>query len=217
MKRSYTYTFLILLTLSMNSCFHSCEKIHLSPVAGLDLSQFSEEDGYAGSENGGGSLVGFQLGLDAIAPINPQFGLESGLRLAGKGNKTSMNGDGYNYSDKTVMTYLDVPILARYGLGESGFSFYGGVQPSLLLGAKRKSDGTEGGSNSETITDNFNTLDMAGSLGVGYQFKNGIRLNLGYDHGFSNIAKDDTFGMSKINNRTLKLTLGYAFGKKKSK
>ena len=213
MKRLYTYTFLILLTLSMNSCFFSCQDLHFSPAVGLDSSQFSEEDVSPGSENGGGSLIGFQLGLDAIVPINPQLGLESGLRLAGKGNKTGMSGDGYSYSDKTPMTYLDVPVLARYGIGESGFSVYGGIQPSVLLGAKRKSDGSEGGSNSETVTDNFKTLDMAGSLGAGYQFANGIRLNLGYDHGFSNIAKDNTLGMGKINNRTLKLTLGYTFGK----
>lgn len=215
MKRLLNYAFLILLTLSMNSCFVSCKDIVLSPAVGLDISKFNEEDGYAGSENGGGSLVGYQIGLDAIAPINPQLGLESGLRLATKGNKSSFGGDGYSFEDKTVMTYLDVPLGARYGFGESGFSVFGGLQPSLLLGAKQKSDGSEGGSNSETVTDNFKTLDMAGSLGIGYQFKSGIRLNLGYDYGFANIAKSDDFGVGKINNRTLKFTIGYILGKNK--
>lgn len=189
-----------------------------SPVAGIDYSKLSEDGAY-GSLNAE-SLLSYRLGLDAMMPLNEQVSLESGLHLAGKGGKSSFESDGdgegaYSFEDKTRLNYLDVPLLARYRLGESGFSIYGGVQPSLLLSAKQKSDGTGSESQSTNIRDRYKSLDMAGSLGVGYGFGNGLRINFGYDHGFSNIVKSDAFGSGKISNRTFKLTLGYNLGKRK--
>lgn len=223
MKRLIRSIMLVVLCLSMNSCFHSCENLHFSPVAAIDFSKFEESDGYSESNNGG-SLIGPQFGIDVISPINPQWSLESGLRFAAKGNKTSFDsdsdsfeGEAYSFEDKTRLNYIDVPVLARYQIGGNGFSVYGGVQPSLLLSANQKSSGSESENQSMNLKDSFKTLDMAGSLGVGYQFKNGIQLNLGYDHGFSNIAKSNAFGMGNINNRTFKLSVGYALGRKKSK
>lgn len=223
MKRLIRSTLLITLCLSMNSCVFSCKKVHFSPIVGIDSSKFNESDGYSGSSNEG-SLIGPQFGIDVISPINPQLSLESGLRFAAKGNKTTFDsgddgfeGEAYSFEDKTRLNYIDVPVLARYQIGGNGFSVYGGVQPSLLLSANQKSSGSESENQSMNVKDSYKTLDMAGSLGVGYQFKNGIRLNLGYDHGFSNIVKSNAFGMGNINNRTFKLTVGYRLGKKKSK
>lgn len=222
MKRVLRFTVLIFLCFSMNSCFVTCRDIVMSPVVAIDSSKFSEEGDYGGS-NDGGSLIGLQLGMDAFAPINEQLSLESGLRYAAKGNKTSFEsggefeGENYSFEDKTRLNYIDIPVLARYQLGNSGFSAYGGVQPSLLLSAQQKSSGTGSEDQSMRVTDSYKTLDFAGSLGVGYQFQNGIRLNLGYDHGFSNIAKSDAFGASTLNNRTVKLSVGYTIPLKKSK
>lgn len=221
MKRVLRFTVLIFLCFSMNSCVLSCRDIVLSPVVGLDSSQFSEEGDYGGS-NDGSSLTGLQLGVDALAPLTNQLLLEGGLRYAAKGNKTSFDdggefeGENYSFEDKTRLNYIDLPILARYRLGNSGFSAYGGVQPSLLLSAQQKSSGTGSADQSMRVTDSYKTLDFAGSLGIGYQFQNGIRLNLGYDHGFSNIAKSDAFGAGAINNRTFKLSVGYTIPLKKS-
>lgn len=219
MKRVLRFTFLIFLSLTMNSCFVACKDLVYSPAVSIDFSKFSEEDGYEGSDDGS-FLGGPQLGIDVIAPINEQLSLESGLRFAGKGSKSSFEseadgGEGaYSFEDKTRLNYFDIPILARYRLGEGGFSVYGGVQPSLLLSAKQKSEGTGSESQTMNVKDSYKSLDMAGSVGMGYAFGNGLRINLGYDHGFANIAKGDAFGTGKINNRTLKLTLGYTFGKK---
>lgn len=214
MKRIVRFSSLIILCLSMNSCFFSCQDLVLSPVVGIDSSQFSEDGDYTGSDNGG-SLIGLQLGMDAFAPINDQLLLEGGLRYAAKGNKTSFDGGGeleggsYTFEDRIRLNYVDIPVLARYRFGNSGFSAYGGVQPSVLLSAQQKSSGTGSENQSARVTDSYKTLDLAGSLGVGYRFKNGIRVNLGYDHGFTNIAKSESFGVGTINNRTVKLSVGY--------
>ena len=209
---------MIFLSLSMNSCFVSCKDVVYSPTVAIDFSKFSESDGYENSNNGG-ALLGPQLGIDLIAPINEQLSLESGLRFAGKGNKTSFEGQesegAYSFEDKIRLNYLDVPLLARYQLGKGGFSIYGGVQPSLLISAKQKGEGTGSESQNTDVKDSYKSLDMAGSIGMGYEFTNGLRVNLGYDHGFANIADNSAFGAGKINNRTFKLSLGYKFGKKK--
>lgn len=221
MKRVLRFTALIMLGLSMNSCIVSCRDVVMSPVVAIDSSKFSEEGDYGGS-NGGSSLLGLQVGVDAFAPLTDQILLESGLRYAAKGNKTSFEGGGefeggsYNFEDQTRLNYIDIPVLARYRFGSSGFSAYGGLQPSLLLSARQKSSGTESVDQTTTVTDGYKTFDFAGSLGVGYRFQNGIRVNLGYDHGFSNIAKSDAFGVGAIRNRTVKLSVGYTIPLKKS-
>jgi len=194
----------------MSSCF-SCKKLIFSPIIGIDASKFSDEDDYAGSN--GESLIGYQVGIDAIVPFNDLLSFESGLHLAGKGNKSSFSGDGFSSEDKINMTYIDLPMLARYNVGQGGFSVYGGLQPSILLNANQKTvnDDSE---DSQKVTDQFKTLDLAGSIGVGYQFSNGVRLNLGYDYGFSNISANQDFGTGKVNNRTFKLIVGYTLGQK---
>jgi len=181
-----------------------------SPIVAVDYSQFSDE-GTSGDSNK--SLAGFQVGTSVSKPIIEQLSLETGAHLATKGNKTSLSdGEEFSYSSKIVSTYLDVPVLARYALGQSGFSVYGGVQPSLLLSAKTKTSGT-GGEDSQKITNNYKTLDLAGSVGVGYQFTSGFRLLLGYDHGLTDIS--NTPNAPKTHNRTLKFGIGYSFGGEK--
>ena len=190
-------------------------------AAGAGSSNINEKMEYAGSNSGGGSLIGPHIGVDVFSPISKRLSLQSGLRFAGKGNKTSFESEGdggegaYSFEDKIRLNYLDMPLLARYRIGEGGFSVYGGVQPSLLLSAKQKSEGTGSEGQTTDAKDSYKSLDMAGSVGVGYAFGNGLNVNLGYDHGLSNIAKSDALGMGKIQNRTIKLTLGYTLGKKK--
>lgn len=210
--KTFTKLFCIVgLCLNLSGCF-SCKNLVYSPVLGIDASKFAEDGDYG--DSGSQSLIGIQAGVDINAPINEQLSFESGLKLAGKGTKSGSGSEEYSYNTKTNMTYIDVPLLTRYSFGQ-GFSAYGGVQPSVLVSAKQKTDGIEGGSSGQNVKDNFKGTDLAGSIGVGYQFKNGIRLNLGYDHGFSNIAKSESFGAGKINSRTFKFTVGYQLGGKK--
>jgi len=190
----------------------ACSPGHLSPIGAIDVSKFNEGGEYGNSS--GESTIGFQLGVDFIIPVNDQVSAETGLRLARKGSKSSFGDADYSFEDKVLSTYVDIPLLARYKIGQKGFSVYGGLQPSVLLGAKRKSK-VDGSSSSQKVTDQYKTLDLAGSIGVGYQLDNGIKLNLGYDHGFVNISKNNDFGGSKINNRTFKLMVGYVLPNKR--
>jgi len=156
-------------------------------------------------------FISYRVGLSTEVSINDKFSFEPGLLLAGKGNKASNNG----FEEKVNLTYIDVPLMINYKLGESKFSINGGLQPSILVNAKRKTkiNGTE---DSKKVTDQFNTFDLAVSLGVAYHFDNGFGLNFGYDHGITNINKNDVdFGSGfKAHNRVLRFGLNYVLGKK---
>jgi len=157
-------------------------------------------------------FLSYSVGVGAEVPINDKFSFNPAVALSGKGNKTSNVG----FEDKITSTYIDVPLLISYKLGESKFNLNAGLQPSILLNAKRKITGN-GNEDSQKITDQFNAFDLAASLGAGYHFNNGFGLNVGYDHGLININKsDDDFGSSlKAHNRALRFGVSYIFSKNK--
>jgi hypothetical protein len=154
-------------------------------------------------------FLSYRVGIGTEVPINDKFSFQPGLLLAGKGNKANSLG----FEEKINLTYIDIPLMLNYKLGESKFSVNGGLLPSFLVNAKRKTkvNGTE---DSQKVTDQFNTFDLAAIIGAGYHFDNGFGLNIGYDHGVTNINKsNDDFGSAfKAYNRVLRLGLSYKFG-----
>jgi len=196
----------------------SCSSVLFGVTAGANSSNFSEggEYDYGGQDNA--SRIGVQLGARAFLPINDNFSVESGLGFASKGSTTdfgseSDGGEVFSLEERTRLSYLEVPILARYQFNNTGFSTFAGLQPSLLLSAKQEVEGTGQPSVSMDVKDSFKNFDTAAVLGVGYQFNNGLQLNASYDFGLVNIVDSNTQGLGELRNRSLKLSLGYIFGK----
>ena len=154
-------------------------------------------------------LLSYSVGVGTQIPISETFSFKPRVLVTGKGNKTMEAG----FEDKLTTTYIDVPLLVSYKVGESNFNINAGLQPSVLLSANRKITGN-GNEESQKVTDQFNTFDLGATIGVGYIFDNGIGLNLGYDHGITNINKSSEFGSSfKAYNRVLHVGVSYAFMK----
>lgn len=169
----------------------------------------SRENASRSANNGRESkpFLSYRAGGRAVWPVADKVSVSSGLFLAGKGSK--YEDSSFNIEEKTTLTYIDVPARVHYEFGETGLNINGGFQPSFLIGAKN----TVTINGNETVTkgtDNFNTFDIAAGVGAGYTFANGILINLGYDHGLSNINKND-FGGFESKNRVLHLSLGYKF------
>ncbi len=200
-----------------------CDAVY-SPVVGVNRSNFKEK-GTNSSIGEPESKTGFQAGVKATVRVDGPLLVEAGTVLSTKGSKSSYEEEGYGpdypgykLEDKTNMTYLDVPLGARYEVGLSGFSVYAGVQPSLLLSAKRERTGNNT-DDSRDVRDDFKALDFAGSVGVGYQFQKGLlegaTLDLGYDHGFANIRADnDDYSEGETYTRTFRFGIGYVLGRK---
>lgn len=193
-------------------------KILVSVSAGAISSNMSESGDSANNDNE--SKLGLQLGANAFMPINENLRLETGIGYANKGSKSSYEGEGgefgeelYSQEDKINLSYLEVPVVARYQFNNTGFSAYGGLQPALLLGAKQKSQATGSESQNMDVKDRFKGFDASAVFGVGYEFKNGLLLNAGYDLGLMNIAESSDFGTSTAKNRAFKVSLAYVFGK----
>lgn len=188
--------------------------VKLDGYGAVIYSNINENADYSDGNNE--SILGINLGANIITPINPNITLETGLGYTSKGSKSSYSDDYdgeefYSQEDRLNLSYLEMPILARYQFNNTGFSAYGGIQPALLLGAKQKTEATGAPSQDMDVNDNFKSFDTSAIFGVGYEFKNGIMINAGYDLGLLNIAEKTEFGNTTVKNRAFKFSLGYRF------
>ncbi|MCB0475960.1 MAG: PorT family protein [Flavobacteriaceae bacterium] len=163
----------------------------------------------AGSGSDRSGVPGIRAGIGYKVPLSPNFNLETGAFYAMKGSKLSDT----NFEDQIKLSYIDIPLLAKYTFTESPFSIYGGLQPSVLLSGKQKLD-FNGTKTTVDLKENLNKLDLAASLGVGYAFDNGFGIDLAYDLGLKNIYKDN-YGGYELKNRSIRLGVRYTFKNKK--
>ena len=114
--------------------------------------------------------------------------------------------DASNADYNRDLTYLDVPLLARYHAG--GLFFEAGPQVSLMLTAKN-----EAGDN---VKSEVRKAALNYVVGLGYQLHQGLSLGIRYDAGITSTFKPETavLGTDKLKNRSFLLALGYAFGGK---
>lgn len=163
--------------------------------------------------------AGFFIGADVEYYLTDRIGLSAGLNFsqAGTGWKDTdlySGGSKYSFSDMKIQTtYLNVPLMFNYYVLK-GFALKAGVQMSFLTNAKFKAkeaiDGWEK-SYSEGCKDSFKKFDLAIPIGLSYEFKIPIVLDLRYDIGLMKTLKDS----DKSNcNRVVDFTVGYKFALK---
>ncbi|AWX44943.1 hypothetical protein HME9304_01949 [Flagellimonas maritima] len=221
MKNLLRFTCVALLALTFTSCCIGKGPLFCKPIysvaGGANFSNLSEDGDYGDDNNE--SKLGIQLGANALFKVNDNLRLETGLGYANKGSKSSFESEGgefgeevFSQENKLNLSYLEAPILARYQFRNTGFSAYGGLQPALLLTAKQKNESNESSSQDTNVKDQFKGFDTSAIFGLGYEFKNGLMLNAGYDLGLINIAESNDFGNSTLKNRAFKVSLAYIFG-----
>lgn len=169
------------------------------------------------------AIAGFIGGAEVEYYLTDRIGLAAGLNFAQAGTgwkNTDVIADGvkYSLSDMKIQTaYLTVPLMFNYYVAK-GFALKAGVQMSFMVSAKKKGklkqeyngwDRTD--SYSESCKDAMKKFDIAIPLGLSYEFKTPIVLDLRYDIGLMKVIKDS----DKSNcNRVLDLTIGYKFALK---
>lgn len=106
-------------------------------------------------------------------------------------------------SDKTTLSYLNIPLLVQRYFGGSGFYIETGPQVGFLLSAKTKdANGTI------DIKSQSKAVDFALNVGFGYKFNSGIGINARYSNGITSVTS-----IGDIKNATLGFGLFYIFGK----
>ena len=159
--------------------------------------------------------VGFTLGIFANVDLGKDFAFRPGFNFTQKGGLTKED----DTKDKLTLNYIEIPLDFIY---TTSAGFYVGAGPSLAFGISGKEDYSDGMiSESQTVQfgngeDELKRFDFGGNLLTGYQFKNGLSLNLNYNFGLNSIVNGTQDDIT-IKNRYFGIRLGYVFNKKPAK
>jgi hypothetical protein len=157
---------------------------------GLNMATISGDEGAS-------SLLAFHLGGFAEFKVSDKFAVQPELLYSMQGAKYSTGGMSFT----TNLNYLVVPVMAKYFVTDA-ISINAGPQLGLLMSAKL--DGTD-------VKDGFNTTDFGLNIGGGYNIGDNMMLDVRYNLGFSELAKDKAAGDSATKNAVLQLSFGYKF------
>lgn len=168
--------------------------------AGVNSSNLSSDDDLLDLGSRWGAVAGAFVGKNISENLGIQ--LEGLFSQRGANDKTSG-------SDTSLrLTYLDVPLTARFGSTTANnmhFHAFTGPQLGIKLSAKAKDDflGTE-----IDLDDEVKSWDFGWTVGAGVEV-NRVSLDARYTLGLTNIDNSDSDGSLK--NRTFTVLLGYRF------
>ncbi|WP_294187426.1 porin family protein [uncultured Sphingobacterium sp.] len=176
--------------------------------AGVNLAKFKVSQGnvnYTSDANTSFYITGF-----ADMPVAPNFSIQPGVSLQGKGGKVSAGEFDLNEDAKDNLMYIEVPVNLVYYFptGDAGKVFLGaGPYAGFGVHAKAsKGNYSESGSFGDA---GIKTFDAGLNLLGGYKLTNGFLINVGYGLGLTNMYKDIEGVTSK--NRVFSLGVGYQF------
>lgn len=160
--------------------------------------------------------AGFHVGGFLSIPVTERLLIEPGLYYSTKGLLIEQTFAPASFLKvRTDITneshYIDFPVVAKVTIGQ-GFQLYAGPQVSYLAANKVNAEAGLFGLSYEQDFDwnmGLRKFDFALTGGVGYQFHNGVQLNLGYDHGLSSL--DEGSSNFEAYNRAVKFSVGYRF------
>ncbi|MDZ7647697.1 MAG: porin family protein [Cytophagales bacterium] len=199
---------LILLVLSLAVIATVQAQWKFSLVAGPSLANFngSDKKDWGGTNTDPKMVVRFQFGLIGERIIAEKWFVGGGLQFSTKGASYEGTTDYYDLATSSfqmisvkynkVLSYIDVPIYAKYVASQKLFLVIG-IQPSILVGAKIKNDENAQKAFSlpekEDAKDYYGTFDFGLLLGPQYEINEKMSLRLLYKPGLLKIAKDEVY------------------------
>jgi opacity protein-like surface antigen len=152
------------------------------------------------------SVGGIQIGIRTKGVnLSKKASLGIGMEFSMQGGKSDSyeyvpGGESNNRSTTTRLNYLNVPIVVRFQNDRHGFFAEAGLQPGLLLSAKKKGTATT------NLKESFKKLDIGIPVRVGYKLKNKFGIALGVTPGLMNINKN-----SEVKKRNFVASLGLSY------
>lgn len=179
------------LTASAQKMRHSAGDITIQPMIGFSTGYWRYSDSNSDS-SGKEARVGLSIGAEGEYYTSTEWlSISAGLKYEQLGWAEK------NVPD-TKIDYINIPVLANFYVAK-GFALKVGLQPGFMVSAKQ--DGKD-------IKSDFNTFNVAIPLGLSYEFKNGITLDL---RGFASLTKLNKEGSGSLYNDGGSLTIGYKF------
>lgn len=191
--------------------------------AGLNLASAKGKQGGEDMKDYTKMIIGFNVGGTVEFPLSDAFAVQSGLILNTKGVKIEVDEDGYKYENKSTVTYLDIPINAKYSLDLGGNKLYFAAGPYVAFALKGKydveqSDGVDTYSasgdleiGSDEEKDDLKRMDFGLNIGAGMEF-GAIGVGVQYGLGLTNLTPGGDSDNSQ-KNRLISISLAYKFGK----
>ena len=174
---------------------------------------------FAGSGDFDKSAIGGNiLGVDFEYRIAKPFSLSAGVNFAGAGMewKELKTNAGKIKDVKIETNYVNLPITANFYVTR-GLALKTGVQFGFLVDshAKHSLENKSGDTTVTTTTDTkckdaFNTFDVSIPVGLSYEFKVPVVIDLRYNIGLSKVGKEGT-AFEDCRTGSLSLTGGYKF------
>lgn len=187
--------------------------------AGVNLGKFSNVPSAAKDYET--NNLSFHVTGYADMPIAPNFSIQPGISLQGKGQKFKASGDIGDGSASVNLMSVEVPVNAVYYIpaGYSGSIFLGaGPYVGFNISGKEKADGAFGelfqidGERDIKFTGDdkdLNLIDAGVNFLGGFKFNNGFLINAGYGLGLTNLNPNDNG--DAISNRVLSFGVGFQF------
>lgn len=196
--------------------------------AGLNLSNFLEEEDNSINSKGYDILIGFHASIFVKIPMSKRFAFEPGIMISRKGfqnseTNTDSIGQFHDFYEIQSLYYIDIPLTFTVSQHFGSFGLHGAVGPYVGTGIagsiydEDKIDGVK----SETDTkiswgvtegkDDFKHMDWGFTFGMGVEIKS-IQISFYYDLGMGNISVERENGLC-INNKVARISLAYIFGK----
>ncbi|PRP67090.1 porin family protein [Nonlabens agnitus] len=149
---------------------------------------------------------GINVGITGEYKFGPSFGLLVGAIYSQQG--ADLDGA------KLKLDYINVPVLAKFYLGGSGFSIDAG--PQIGFNVKDEVEVDSGIFEGSTADFEAETIDLSVGGGLTYKFREGTTLeglSLGgrYMVGVTNIYNDDDTFSDDVTNQVFSINLGYKF------
>jgi len=185
--------------------------------AGVNLGKFSNAPDLVKDYQS--NNVSFYVTGFADLPIAPQFSIQPGVSLQGKGNKYKFDGNNLDGSTTTNLMSVEIPVNAVYYIPAGSGNVFLGAGPyvGFNVSGKSKNKGNLGELGAEGEHDlkfsgdnkNMNLIDAGANFMAGYKFNNGLLVNAGYGLGLTNLNPNSDG--DKFSTRTLSFGLGFQF------
>lgn len=163
--------------------------------------------------------AGAVAGVELEYQVNKWLGVAAGVNYMEAGTAwKDVTKNGIDYKDMKIETgYVTVPVVANFYVCK-GLALKSGVQFNFMTDAKLKATGEKKDGNIITkveydrkVMDSFNKFDVSIPVGISYEFKVPIVIDLRYNIGLTKINKDNIFDEKTCRSNTCTLTVGYKF------
>jgi hypothetical protein len=176
---------------------------------GLNLSNL-----YVNEADDDQARIGWHAGFYGQLFASEAFAIQPEVNFSTKGTGvTRIDATSARYESKFNLSYIDIPILAVFKLGDVA-EIHAGPYWSYLLGAEiRNNSGNPDNQFTTVDRDNFDDWDYGLVGGIGFNVGEGAQLGLRYNYGLNAIAESpgarSLFGNNK--NQVAQLYLAFNF------